>query len=219
MMICRETFYNEELKGKTSAQIMTVIRGLKREIKKMKNIVEHPCYEAAMHPDERVRISCLYDYLERAKQALAEVGVTYVPSAAEQKAMVFDTNIPHINKVVFTIDGELGGHKTKTYTVDGDDIRVYAEDFLKFEPFDFEEKEIEKLSKEEFLKQLKDLRIGEWRRRYSTERFGYSVLDGTQWRMEIYYVNGCKPIKIWGNNAYPYNFDRVLEFFEMEEGA
>ena len=101
MMICPETFYEMNLKGKTAEQVMTTIRGLKQEIGRLKNIVEHPEYECTMHPSERVRISCSRDYLERAKQALEEVGGTYVPSAAEKKAMEFDENVPFINKVEF----------------------------------------------------------------------------------------------------------------------
>ncbi len=85
MMISLETFYEMNLKGKTTEQIMTTIRGLKQEIGRLKNIVEHPEYECTIKPSERTRISCSQDYLERAKQTLAEVGGTYVPSAAEKK--------------------------------------------------------------------------------------------------------------------------------------
>lgn len=45
MMISPEEFYNESLKGKSTDQIMRVIRSLKREIGRLKNIVEHPHYE------------------------------------------------------------------------------------------------------------------------------------------------------------------------------
>ena len=32
MMICPETYYEENLKGKSAEEVMSVIRGLKREI-------------------------------------------------------------------------------------------------------------------------------------------------------------------------------------------
>ena len=48
MMICPETFYETKLKGKTTAEIMTVIRGLKQEIGRLKNIAEHPEYQCMM---------------------------------------------------------------------------------------------------------------------------------------------------------------------------
>lgn len=48
MMICPETFYEDKLKGKTATQIMTAIRGLKQEIGRLKNVVEHPDYECTI---------------------------------------------------------------------------------------------------------------------------------------------------------------------------
>ena len=215
MMISPETFYDERLKGKTPEQIISVIRSLKREIGRLKNIVEHPGYECTMRPSESTRISCSRLYLERAKEALLEAGGEYIPSAAERKVMEFDENIPHINKVVFAIGGYFGGYQTKTYTVIGEKIYVSTEHSLDIEPKDDYPK-IEPLDKEDFLEQLESLHIGEWHKHYNTERFGYTVLDGTQWDLEIYFSNDYRPVKIYGSNAYPYNFDRLIELVEIE---
>ena len=217
MMISPEAFYEEYLKGKTAAQIMTTIRSLKREINRLKNIVEHPDYECIICPSERVQISCNYIYLERAKQALVEAGEEYIPSAAEQKAMEFDANIPLISKVKFTIGGYFGGYETRTYTIDGAKVHMYIEHSLNLTPSNIGDAEIEPWDKEEFLEQLSDLHIGEWRKNYNTKRFGYMVLDGTQWDLEIYFSNDHKPVKIYGSNAFPFNFDSLLELFEIEE--
>lgn len=220
MMICPETFYEDRLKGKTPAQIMTVIRGLKQEIGRLKNIVEHPDYksrEFVMHPSESAQIFCTQLYLERAKQALVEAGGEYMPSASEQKATDFDNNIPYINKIEFCIGGYFGGYETKTYTIVGDKIHTHIEHSLNITPSNIGDAEIEPFDKEEFLEQIDSLRIGEWRNNYNTKRFGIMVMDGTQWHLEIYFSNGHKPVKIYGDNAYPYNFDRLLELFEIEE--
>ena len=211
MMICPETFYEEKLKGKTATEIMTVIRGLKQEIGRLKNIAEHPEYQCMMHPSEYVRIKCSRDYLERAKQALIEASGEYVPSAAEKKAMDFDANIPYINKVVFSIGGYFDGYETKTYTIKGDKVHTYIEHSLMLKPSNFDDGDIEPWDKEEFLEGLKNLHIGEWRRRYDSD-----ILDGTQWTLDIYFSNDHKPVKIYGSNAYPYNFNRALELFEIE---
>ena len=216
MMSSPETFYEMNLKGKTPDQIMTVIRGLKQEIGSLKNIVEHPEYKCAMCPSEGVRISCSRDYLERAKQALTEAGGTYIPSAAEKKSMAFDENIQFVNKVEFCIGGHFPGYEIKTYTIDGDRIHAHSEHMIFPNPSNFEGTEIESPDKDDFLEALKDLHIGEWRRRYNTYRFGYAICDGTQWSLKLYFSNGHRPVKIFGDNAYPYNFDRVLELFEIE---
>lgn len=34
---------------------------------------------------------------------------------------------------------------------------------------------------------------------------------GRSGELEIYFSNGHKPVKIYGDNAYPYNFDRFQE--------
>ena len=93
MMISPEEFYNESLKGKSTDQIMRVIRSLKREIGRLKNIVEHPDYSPTMCPTESTQIFCSKLYLEKAKLALLEIGETYTPTKAEQRAMAFDDNI------------------------------------------------------------------------------------------------------------------------------
>lgn len=50
----------------------------------------------------------------------------------------------------------------------------------------------EPFTKETFISELKDLHIGEWCGRYSTERFGYTVCGGTQLELEFEYSNGHK---------------------------
>ena len=83
-------------------------------------------------------------------------------------------------------------------------------------PSNIGDAKIEKIDKQEFLEAFKDLRIGEWRKKYDTYRFNIAVMDGTQWHLEIYFSNGHGPVKIYGDNAYPYNFDRLLDLFEIE---
>lgn len=215
-MMCPETFYEMKLKGKTKEQIMSVIRSLKREKTKLKNIIEHPDYkyrEWAIHPSEDVQLTCNRLYLERAKQALVEAGGTYALSTAEQKAMRFDANVPHIRKVVFSIGGYFSGFETKTYTINGDKVCVRAEHTLGIDCSD----KNEELDKVAFLGELKNLHIGEWRRCYDTYRFGIGVMDGTQWKLEIYFSNGRRAVKIYGSNAYPYNFDRLKDLFNIED--
>ena len=85
------------------------------------------------------------------------------------------------------------------------------------EPFSlWDDDNEEPFTKETFISALKDLHIGEWRRRYSTKRFGYMVLDGTQWELEFEYSNGHKPVRFDGDNSYPYNFDKFQILFGID---
>ena len=213
MMISVESFYEQNLKGKTAAKILSVIRGLKREISRLKKAIANPDMECIAEPSDDVRLFCTRKYLERAKQALIEVGGVYTPSKAEQKAEEFDANIPHIRKVEFCIGGYFGGYEARTYTVEGDRLRMFFA-FSRYEPYSDAEVHLQ-MQKDEFLARLADLHIGEWRRNYVNP----CVLDGTEWDLRIEYSNGHKPIKIEGINEYPYNFDKLKELFDIEEVA
>lgn len=218
MMISPETYYEMKLKGKTVEQIMTAIRGLKQEIGRLKNVMEHPKYgtEVIICPSEATQLSCTRDYLARAKLALAEAGVVYKPSQAELKAQEFDDNFPFISKIVFSIGGFFGGYESRTVTINGDEICINVEHSLIPTPSNLGEFEIEPLDKEKFMDELSRLYIGEWRRSYRPERFGYSYCDGTQWELEIQFSNGAKPFKCYGDNSYPYNFDKFQELLGID---
>lgn len=216
MMISPETYYEMNLKGKTVEQILSAIRGLKNEIGHLKNTMEHPDYgsEPIIHPSESTRLWCTREYLERAKMAYAEAGGVYNPSQAEIKAQEFEANIPFISKIVFSIGGYFSGYETRTITFDAE-MRVCIAHSLMFddesqEPFLFS------MEKDEFLDEMSRLHIGEWRKSYNPERFGYVVLDGTQWELEIHYSNGTKPFKSCGSNSFPYNFNEFQELLGID---
>ena len=218
MMISPETYYEMNLKGKTAEQIMSAIRGLKNEIGHLKNVMEHPDYgsEPIMCPSESTRLWCTREYLERAKVALMEAGGEYKPSQAELKAVEFEHNFSAICEIVFTIGGYFGGYETRTISLDGGDLQVNVQHSLSIEPEEPTAEFILPVDKNEFLDELSRLHIGEWRGSYNPERFGYVVLDGTQWELEIHYNNGAKPFKSHGSNSFPYNFDELQELLGVD---
>lgn len=212
MMISPESYYEMNLKGKDEKQLRSVIRGLKNEIGHLKNVMEHPDYgrQAIMHPSEDVRISCTREYLARAIQALEEMGVEYQPSKAELKAKDFQNSLEYISKITFEIGGFFDG-MTK-YVIEFQDDKA---GFISSK-FDYilEEKPMDK---EEVMWLLSRLYIGEWRKYYSPSRFGYCVMDGTQWSVSFEYSNGHKTIEFAGSNDYPYNFSNFIEIFGLDD--
>lgn len=218
MMISPEGYYDEYLKGKTAEQIMTAIRGLKQEIGHLKNTMEHPEYgrEPIMHPSEDVRLWCTRMYLERAKEALIEAGGVYKPSKAEQQVAEFEEHIPAICKVVFIIGGFFSGHETHTITLDDKHLYVDVEHSFIPKPSNFIVEPDYPVGKDEFLDGIRGIHIGEWRSNYDLRRFGYDFLDGTQWELEIFFSDGHKPVKKYGSNSYPYNFNKFLELLGID---
>ena len=219
MMISPEGYYEMNLKGKSEKEIRSAIRGLKNEIGHLKNTMEHPEYGSAplIHPTEDVRIWCTRMYLERAKQALLEMGATYAPSQAELIAQQFQENIDYIKKIRFEIGGYFGGYEFYTITVDAEHIHYDADHSLMLKPFNLPDTTDYPMSKTEFLNGLRELHIGVWRHSYNTERFGYTVLDGTQWSLDTEYSNGAKSAHYYGSNSYPYNFNKLKELFGIED--
>lgn len=217
-MISPEGYYEEYLKGKTAEQIMTAIRGLKQEIGHLKNTMEHPEYgsEPIVHPSEDVRLWCTQMYLERAKKALVEAGGVYKPSRAEMQVADFEDSISAICKVVFTIGGFFSGHETHTITLDDEHLHRDVEHSFIPKPSNFFIKPDYPVGKDEFLEGIRGLHVGEWRRNYGPRRFGYEVLDGTQWELEIFFSNGHQPVRKYGSNSYPYNFNKFLELLGIE---
>ncbi len=215
-MIAPETYYETHLKGKSPKQIMRVIRGLKREIGHLKNIVEHPDYTATLYPTEETRIWCIRKYLERAKLALVEAGGTYIPSKAELKIEQFENHIPYISKIDFSIGGYFNGWHSYSAVIEGDSVRMESKHTFISPPVAPPNEPEKFWTKEEFWDEFRNLHIAEWRTNYNLQRFGMAVLDGIQWELSISFSNGHRTVKICGDNAYPYNFDRLKELFGVD---
>ena len=216
MMISPETFYDENLKWKSEREILAVIRGLKQKIGRLKNIMEHPDYVQTMYPGEDTQIWCYRLYLDRAKQALVEVGGTYTPSQAELRAEKFNANLPYIFKVEFSITSFFAGFEDKTYLIDGDKVTTTVNRAFYTTPTEPSEYEDEEMDKDTLIEGLAELNIGEWRKEYDPKRFDIRICDGTSWYLNIYFTNGIRPVKIDGCNDYPYNFARLLELFDIQ---
>ena len=209
MMISPETYYEMNLKGKSQEEIMKKIRSLKIQIGQLKRSIENTDdMVLEVFPSRLTRLKCDRDYLERAIRAYEEAGGEYVRSKAEQKDHDFNEALDSMSKLVFTIGGFFCGHETRTFTVSDGQVLVDVEKTM----ISMDKEEYGPYRKEEFISGIKALHIGEWKRTYND----LLVMDGTQWELDIYYNNGRKAVKISGSNAYPYNFDDLKEFLEVE---
>ena len=128
-----------------------------------------------------------------------------MPAKADLKEKEFEENIPAISRIVFMIGGFHDGCVTRTLILDESQLRMEINHFYQFdEPRHINEPQIG-YSKDELLEEIRTAHIGKWKKRYVNNR----ILDGTQWELEIYFSNGHKPVKIYGSNDYPVNFDRI----------
>ena len=216
MMISPEGYYEYHLKDKNADQIMTIIRGLKREINRLRQVLEDPEYPYRpdhIDPDESVQLWCNRLYLERAKLALVEAGGTYIPTKAEEKALAFEKDLELIQSLTFSIGGFFSGHKIRTYTINGEAVNLLIDHSLSFAPPEADSETECLLTKADLVAGLRELHLNEWRKEY----YNPCVLDGTQWELEIRFSDSRRPLKIYGSNAYPYNFDIFLQLLNIQE--
>lgn len=217
-MISWEEYYEEYLEGKNAEQIMAVIRDLKQEIDHLKNTMEHPKYgsESIKHQSELTQLWYIRTYLEIAKEALIEVGGTYTPSKAELKVAAFEASIPAICRVEFLIGGYFYGYEIRTYILDDEHPCMNVNHSFSPRSNNSHIEPDYPINKDKLLKGIRELHIAEWHTKYDLSRFSDSVMDGTQWHLEIYFSDGHEPVKIYGDNAYPYNFREFQELLGME---
>ena len=213
MMIGPDTYYEMNLKGRDKDYILSAIIEMQDEIARLKELMENPDnkYRDIVHPSEDVQIKCTRDYIARAIQAYEKLGGTYHPSELEKADLEFQRNIGNISKITFEIGGFFEGRTEYVIEFTGDNAHLTQSKI-----YSYEQKEQSVIDREEVLDALEELHIGEWEKCYDPMRFGYCVLDGTQWNVSFEYSNGKKTLEISGSNDYPYNFDEFAEIFDVE---
>ena len=212
MMISPETYYEECLQGKSQSVILQQISLLKKEIDRLKEVMESDenSPESMVMPSPLTRIKCNREYLEKAKLALEEAGGQYVPTDEELRDQSFDTKLATMHRFTLEIGGFFNGYTKYKYTISGDHVLFDADHSFYLKPSNLPV--YEPFSREEFIRGIADLHIGEWKERYEN----LYVLDGTQWSISIEYEDGKEPFEIYGSNAYPYNFEELIEFLGID---
>ncbi len=218
MMISPELFYEDNIKGKTEIEIKENIRSIKREINKLKKNMEAKyCQEIdslyEMCPSESTQLHCNRMYLKVAQQGLRDIGDEYIPSREEVKSNYFQENIVNIREILFTIGGYTQGHKNIVVQLNESCLNVTLKHFEKLTEGELKTIFNEVMDREYFLNKIKELYLGEWKSVYSSSE---EICDGTQWKIEIVYINGIKSRSYEGDNMYPYNFDEFLKLLNLE---
>ena len=125
-----------------------------------------------------------------------------------EKDQEFNETLRSMKRFTFTIGGYFGGYRKRTYTISGEEVLFDADHSLYGRPID--PAAYKPFTREAFLQGIAKLHIGEWEKEYMNPH----VLDGTQWSIEIEYENGHKPVQIYGSNAFPENFNDLIDFLE-----
>ena len=225
MMISPEAYYQIELKGKSIGELQREIRSLKMEINRIKTRMENPNYKPRfISPSDDTVLYWSREYLAMAKKALSEAGGEYSETEAERRAAAFLAKLPYLKRIVFEIGGCF--RAWEKYTIEISDETIHASSTLaedqNFLPLDgpictsIWEPDRRISSREELLEYLRELYLEEWRHYYDPERFGITVMDGTQWELKLEFSGGHRAWTTGGSNDYPYNFQEFLWLFGLE---
>lgn len=121
----------------------------------------------------------------------------------------FLNHIACIEKLIFTDGGFFDGHRTTAVYFDGDQVVYEIKHSLSPAPF-FPEVD---LDKSEFIAELQSLHLEDWDREYVNP----DILDGEQWQLTIRFSDKKRPLKIYGDNAYPPNFKKFQKLMKSGE--
>ncbi len=212
MMISPEYYYKTELEGHSQQEILKEIRSLKRRISHLKTLLEEndtdaPERQDLPSPDTVIKVS--RKYLDKAIQAYEEAGGVYVPSRMEERGNALNEDLHSLQKLVFEIGGFLCGSEERTLSVCGNEIQT---EVITMPLLTFPDDPVCPYTKEEFISELRDIRIGEWKRHYEDLNF----MDGVQWKLEIFFDNDKRKRTFSGSNAFPWNFRDLADLLGVE---
>jgi hypothetical protein len=212
MMISPEVYYEEYLQGKSQTEVLQQINFLRQELGRLKEVVEsvENSPEAMIMPSPLTRIKCNREYLEMAKLALEEAGGKYELTDEELRDQAFNSKLAAMHRFILKIGGFFDGYTKYKYTISGDRILFDADHSFYLKPSNLPV--YEPFTREEFVRGIEALHIGEWKEKYEN----LCVLDGTQWSISIEYEDGTEPFEIYGSNAYPYNFEDLIDFLGID---
>ena len=212
MMISPEAYYEECLQGKSQSEVLQQISLLKQEIGRLKEMMEsvENSPEVMIMPSPLTRIKYNREYLEMAKLALEEARGQYIPTDEELRDQSFNAKLAAMHRFTLEIGGFFNGYTKYKYAISGDHVLFDVDHSFYLKPSNLPI--YEPFTREVFIRGFAALHIGEWKQRYDNPY----VLDGTQWSICIEYDDGKEPFEIYGSNAYPYNFEELIEFLGID---
>lgn len=223
-MMSPEIYYEKELKGKSPQEIEKIIGDINQEMKSLRKAIEagYFCYggEEDTRPENRKKLELCRSYLEEALKAHKQAGGDYKLSKEEQHIADFDAAIPEIKKISFSIyEGLLYNEEEYMITVDNNCSQFWIDDDDDYDydsmPTENDRKPIFSMKREEFFEKLRNIHMGEWRLNYDSSDYGWLVMDGTNWDIDIEYKNGLKEVNFSGSNAFPFSF---WDFYTLISG-
>lgn len=219
LKISPETYYRENIEGKTEEEIIELIESLRQSISDLKFIMEDPDYDLALKPKSKEKREIFFSrqYLKQAKHALRKMGGHRDLSKEELRSKDFKENIYATSQVIYKIGREQGKEITHIVEFDKNLKTRVKVSTLERKAYYILNDENEPMDKEEFCHRIVELHMGGWKEKYSSKDYGLDIKGGRYWSIEFLYSNGHEPITFEGHNVLPYNFYEFRELVEVED--
>lgn len=208
-----------ELKKQSPSDVKKFIVKCRRQIRYLKNIMEHPDFFRRTDGDstEKVQLSIARECLKEAKKILEEKEVHYEPTWKERCEKDFNNNIPYISEMQFKCSVYPSGWKTAICTIVDDKVHIEVNGQNIAPPNNLNDK-FYVLDKEEFFQKVQSLYICEWREEYDVlKRYGIETEDENKWYLDIAYSNDYETKHYMGKGCYPYNMCDFLKLIRIYE--
>lgn len=211
-------YIEDILKSKNKGELKLIMDDLGAKIENIVNLLENPkfYYGDVKQSEEYFTLLKLQDISNQAKGLYRQKFGNIIPSEEDSYRKIFEARMDDINKIEFRIGGYFTGIKTYIGKIEAN--RVLFE--IQGPTIDVKDRQLEKYlenkySRVDFLNNLDNVRLWSWSDYYDTSKYGFDIMDGQQWSLNIDYINGQEPFHTGGSNAYPYNFFMLLDLFEI----
>lgn len=216
LMLDPKTYYELHIKNKSIPEIKHEIRCLKRRIGKLKSDIERqnlPTNNPEITiPGPKDSLPWCIEYLSYIREKLKKDGIEIPMSQNEKRAEDFQEKIEHIKTITYRIKKKDPEYLEVEYFVDLTSLplklsvkeRGKKEEIRDVMPFfcDTDEEE-----KEDFLKALKDLYIGEWKPKAKSPYLD-DYCNGDEWEVIFTYDDNNRKKRFKGKDYTPYNMEK-----------
>ncbi len=183
------------------------IRRLKREKSRLVGLLEDPEYEMADEEADTAlaRLSEVRAEIARLRAEMTAAGTPPHLSRAEQRAAAIEAAIPRLTSFELYISGYPTGRR-RYFAEIGDPVEVRMQNAA-------DEKDTATVTltyaRADFIAAVRALAPWEWRSKYIEDD---PTDEGMTWEAVLHFEKR-RPLVVYGDNGFPYNFDDLLDLF------
>lgn len=212
MYISVDCYYDIYLKGKDKKAVLEEIEKLRAQIARIKLKMESPSYSVEINPysTDASDIAQYREYLHTAVSVMKSsfsIPCKDILTESEVADIEFNKNVDNISSVILT----MGRYMQYRYELSlSEHTAVLKTEHLNSE---VSEKDVDIADARDM---LRELHLGEWKEKYTSDCYGYSLSEPTLWKLRVEFRNGIKPFYSEGVGIFPHNFNLLCRLMGVD---